>query len=537
MKKSNPGKILLIILIIASLGGAAFFLSEKIVSTLLAPGSVTERTVDEPDSEEETDDPRTGPSEESGKEISGSELTGQERLISEAQERGLQGLEHCYLAAKLENDMQDNFLALYESVAGFKDICDLPHLCSEEDAAVLVELLHSECPELFQFDNTESYYTTSLMGKVDTISVPYSMGMTEYLELRQQCETEIARILAAASEESTDYDRELAVYREYCRGTLYDLTTDHCSLSVGPLVEKRGKCDGISLGFKWIMNKLGIPCMVISGDNKEPGEIGHAWNMIMIDGKWYCLDVTAEWSDEERDSYLYPAFNISEDWEAQRFTVSRIYQELGVPGCDTMEGSFHVKNGSYVTAGEDARAAFEERMNRAMNDNGVCLIQFEDPADWQAFNDESAGWANSWLEENGYYGSTKTLTIPNYQVAEIRMEINRNSARMNELLPRIDALKADLRERSEQMESKRAYANSLVDRAREIDEELAQMQQEEPSGDTWYDYYNSLVEEYNAVVEEYRQVSEEYNQMLEQYNEDSNRLQSMISEYNSMVQQ
>ncbi len=45
-------------------------------------------------------------------------------------------------------------------------------------------------------------------------------------------------------------------------------------------------CEGYSRAFKLICDKLGVPCVLVSGEN-------HMWNNVqMDDGKWYAVDVT-----------------------------------------------------------------------------------------------------------------------------------------------------------------------------------------------------------------------------------------------------
>ena len=533
MRRNNTGKVILIILAIVALCGFSYLLSSKIVSSLAASSLVRERlAAGAPAEPGKKDQPaETKPAKENGKKA------GRDPEGNATAQTAAPGLEHCYIATTLSPDMQENFRELCLSLEAFEEYCALPHPCSKEDAAVLMSLLHNEQPKLFQFDSEQPYYSTMTNDRVNTIEFPYSMGMTQYLEEKQMCEEEVARIVAIASRESTDYDRELAAYREYCRGAAYDMTTARCSFAVGSLVEKRAKCDGISLGFKWVMDELGIPCVVISGDNKIPGEVGHSWNMVMIDGVWYCLDVTAEWSLGPRDGYLYPAVNISEDWQYSRYTLHEEYDGLNIPHCTTMEGSYHVKNGSYVPAGGNSQETFFQLMDRALAGNGICLVQIESAEDWDAFTNESAGWSSHWLEERNVYGNAPSVTVPDYHVAEIRLEINENSGRMNELLPQIDAMKADLQEQADRINDKNQEIANLGSWLNGIWEELEVMQQEGIWDDERTNRYNRLADEYNAQLEQYNQMSEEYSQMIKDYNADNEELQRMINEYNSMVVQ
>ncbi len=59
--------------------------------------------------------------------------------------------------------------------------------------------------------------------------------------------------------------------------------------SYGALVEKKAVCMGFSLALCAVFKELGIPCRYICGDK---GGVGHAWNMIYVNGGWFYIDVT-----------------------------------------------------------------------------------------------------------------------------------------------------------------------------------------------------------------------------------------------------
>ena len=56
-------------------------------------------------------------------------------------------------------------------------------------------------------------------------------------------------------------------------------------------------CEGYARGFKYILDELGIPCVLISGTatNSNGETESHAWNYVELEGKWYAVDVT--WDD------------------------------------------------------------------------------------------------------------------------------------------------------------------------------------------------------------------------------------------------
>ena len=50
----------------------------------------------------------------------------------------------------------------------------------------------------------------------------------------------------------------------------------------GGILEKKAVCEGYALAYKYYMNRLGIPCKVVSGVTQG---MSHAWNQIQLNGK------------------------------------------------------------------------------------------------------------------------------------------------------------------------------------------------------------------------------------------------------------
>lgn len=66
----------------------------------------------------------------------------------------------------------------------------------------------------------------------------------------------------------------------------------------GALINGKAVCEGYAESFKYFMDKLNIPCVMIYGDAvNDRGETEyHSWNeVLMEDGKWYAIDCT--WDD------------------------------------------------------------------------------------------------------------------------------------------------------------------------------------------------------------------------------------------------
>ena len=96
----------------------------------------------------------------------------------------------------------------------------------------------------------------------------------------------------------SDYDKIVQVNDwlvdnlEY--GTIYG---EHAYTLYGALMGRNCVCEGYAEAFKYIMDELQIPCILVTGigENSEGDKENHEWNYVMLDGNWYAMDVT--WND------------------------------------------------------------------------------------------------------------------------------------------------------------------------------------------------------------------------------------------------
>ena len=78
----------------------------------------------------------------------------------------------------------------------------------------------------------------------------------------------------------------------------------------GAIVNKEAVCEGYTKAFKYLMDKIGIECVVVIGKatNSENATERHAWNYVKINGNWYAIDVT--WDDPIVRGHGYIGNNI-----------------------------------------------------------------------------------------------------------------------------------------------------------------------------------------------------------------------------------
>ncbi|MDE7130372.1 MAG: InlB B-repeat-containing protein [Lachnospiraceae bacterium] len=103
-------------------------------------------------------------------------------------------------------------------------------------------------------------------------------------------------------------------YQNYLNGTIPSESYN----AYGTLVNRTAVCQGYALAYKYLLNQVGIDCYMVTSNS-----MNHAWNMIVLDGKYYQVDVT--WDDPTWDKigkslhiYMFrsdAAFAKHQDWQ------------------------------------------------------------------------------------------------------------------------------------------------------------------------------------------------------------------------------
>ena len=100
---------------------------------------------------------------------------------------------------------------------------------------------------------------------------------------------EITEIMSMARKEKSVYDAVKSVYAYFVKNFeyAYNLESDlryHSAISV--FMYRKSVCEGFALAFANVLNRLGIPCGIVTGYSSLDGTFGaHAWNIVELDRK------------------------------------------------------------------------------------------------------------------------------------------------------------------------------------------------------------------------------------------------------------
>ena len=318
-----------------------------------------------------------------------------------------------YFAQEMDRETYLNMCAYYEAAINFEKRCYLPYPMTQTELEQLITLTRYECPELMMLEVSRSFSVYTTNEKATAVEMPYSMDKQDYEEKLSQTRSVIDELVEKCRG-LTAAEQEKLVYDHIVTNSIYDEHAPWAGTAYGCLVEGRAKCDGFSFAMKWIMEELGIPCMIIAG-NPTDGGIGHAWNVIKLDGQWYDLDVTADVSREEHGMVTYPAYNVSDSWIRQLYELNSAYERFGdIPGAADMTGSYHGLAGCYVPEGAEDR--LEELYMEAYEDESSFVLQFESKEDFEAFEAEITDRLDMLGRNKGLHSwSWSVYSIPDYR--------------------------------------------------------------------------------------------------------------------------
>lgn len=164
--------------------------------------------------------------------------------------------------------------------------------------------------EYFYLDSSKVCLVSKITTKATSSNYEFYIGkgdnktyFIEEFKTKQDVEEAIKEIEDVEKEilknaTGTNYDKMLYVHDWIIGNTEYEAEHGENTANIyGCLVEGKALCEGYARTFKYLLDKLNIPCILVSGDAvDENGKTErHAWNYVFINNNWYAVDPT--WDD------------------------------------------------------------------------------------------------------------------------------------------------------------------------------------------------------------------------------------------------
>ncbi len=216
--------------------------------------------------------------------------------------------EMMYFIPQLPEKLQRAAARIYKGLMSYESSIDLSaYSLDTQEVSVVHQLLQCECPELIHVDFLKvGLDLFKENDKVYLYNPGYLIKEKDYPEALKALNRKTEEILNDFEKAGATGDIEkFSFVVNSLANTLNIEDTEFTGTNsvYEALVLGKAKCDGVAHTVQYLMQKLGVQTLFISGKNK-PADIGHAWNAVKLEGKWCEIDVTGALKTGDLEYFL-----------------------------------------------------------------------------------------------------------------------------------------------------------------------------------------------------------------------------------------
>ncbi|MBR3806893.1 MAG: hypothetical protein IKJ15_00760 [Lachnospiraceae bacterium] len=259
-------------------------------------------------------------------------------------------LTNCYCYSVLNDEEKQIYEEIYSIIKNMEKDVELSTLDVELIEKVFKCVLNDN-PQFYYIEG----YTYTTYSKQDVISKLEFSGT--YSKTKEECKTidagienYVAGCFGQMPEGLSDYEKVKYIYEYIIESTEYNLGAEDSQNICSVFLNGESVCMGYAKAMQYLLLKQDILCTIVNGTAQEGEE--HAWNLLLLDGQYYHLDVT--WGD---DSYTvangddsgvgmtnYSFFCVTTEEISQTHTIENVVE---LPECTANENNYYVKEGYY----------------------------------------------------------------------------------------------------------------------------------------------------------------------------------------------
>lgn len=287
---------------------------------------------------------------------------------------------YCY--DSLSVDEQLWYEDMYAIMAGMYTDVELSaqgnQTVGEQGIDKVFQCVMNDHPELFYVKGyTCTRYTYGGETAKINFSGNYTMDADERDRRQALIDAAVEECLAGISMEASDYEKVKYVYEYLILHTEYNQNAEDNQNICSVFIDRQSVCQGYAKATQYLLNKLGVGATLVIGS--VYGGEKHAWNLVLIDGKFYYVDTT--WGDasyqivETGNSGSVSSLpSINYDYlcvtTEQLLTTHEIDNVVPLPSCVSMDANYYVMEGAYFTAYDAAglSALFEKGYDEGRTD-------------------------------------------------------------------------------------------------------------------------------------------------------------------------
>lgn len=304
----------------------------------------------------------------------------------------------------------------------------LTHLISRWNSGSFSQNTIQKAYNCFLMDHPEVYwsknptYIKSFVNNVETghhLEFSYSMDAAQIQKTNSEIEMALYDIIAQLPSLDASYETVKGLYDWMMLNCTYDeLNLDQSMYSV--MVNHSGVCASLSKAFQFIMQCLGIPCTVVNGRieqsytfQSQSSDLGHEWNMVCLDGKWYHVDITSGLSLTKDSGEIDYSFLCATTEEVLKSHT--IANEVPIPQSTDTSLNFYKRYGLEITT--YSRDAVYQAFKNSLALGRKPVVKF---TNYRAFSQA----IDDLFTNQGIFEVLKALTTQDYRSLNYQVEEN-----------------------------------------------------------------------------------------------------------------
>ncbi len=202
---------------------------------------------------------------------------------------------------------------LYDGLISLSDRINITsYSVSVNDIGAVYSGVINSHPDLFFVSGAYSISYSPATNTVLSIAPSYKLSYDEAMAALDVFHSGADKALAEVDSSMNDIQKALTIHDYMISVADYPnvfdeegnysqaLDNDENHNAYGFFKNYRVVCQGFTLAYIYLMNRLGIPCVYVASDT-----MNHSWNLIEIDGAWYNVDVTFDNHDYDMDTNTY----------------------------------------------------------------------------------------------------------------------------------------------------------------------------------------------------------------------------------------
>lgn len=274
-------------------------------------------------------------------------------------------LVNCYCYSVLNEEEKVVYKEIYSIISNLKKDIRIS-TCDTQLIEKVFKCVLNDHPEFYYVEG----YTYTTFSQRDEIvklefSGTYSKTKEECEIINAQIENYLEKCFAGMQDTISDYEKVKYLYEYIINNTEYSLLAEDSQNICSVFLNGESVCMGYARAMQYLLLEQDILCTIVNGTAQQGEE--HAWNLLLLDGQYYHLDVT--WGD---DSYSvsndstsqvgmtnYSFFCVTTEEISKTHTINNVVE---LPECISEENNYYVKEGYYFESLDTDQIAriFEE---------------------------------------------------------------------------------------------------------------------------------------------------------------------------------